>query len=70
MFKTRGGCCLERFVPEHVQNPRRVLLRGVRMWARPLYDEKVFKTDRFQHDFVMVLDGYQFLEFSGNRAGS
>ena len=52
---------------EHVQNPRRVLLKGLRTWAHPLYDQKVFKTERFRHDFVMVLDGYQFLEISGNR---
>ena len=52
---------------EHVQNPRRVLLKGIRTWAHPLYDQKVFKTERFRHDFVMVLDGYQFLEISGNR---
>ena len=48
-------------------NPRRALLKGLRTWAHPLYDQKVFKSERFRHDFVMVLDGYQFLEISGNR---
>ena len=83
MFKTLVGCCLKGFgaahaqTPrkvllkglraEHVQNPRRVLLKGLRTWAYPLFDQKVFKTERFRHDFVVVLDGYQFLEFSGNR---
>ena len=83
MFKTLVGCCLKRFgaahaqTPgkvllkglraEHIQNPRRVLLKGLRTWAHPLSDQKVFKTERFRHDFVMVLDGYQFLEISGDR---
>ena len=48
-------------------NPRRVLLKRLRTWAHPLYDQKVFKTKRFRHDFVMVLDGYQFREISRNR---
>jgi hypothetical protein len=52
---------------EHVQNPRRVLLKGLRTWAHSLYDQKVLKTERFRHDFVMVLDGYQFREISRNR---
>ena len=83
MFKTLVGCCLKGFGAahaqtlrkvllkglraEHVQNPRRVLLKGLRTWAHRLCDQKVIKTERFRHDFVMVLDGYQFLEISGGR---
>ena len=62
MLKTLVGCCLKGFRAEHVQKPCRVLLKGLRKWAQPPYDQKVFKTDRFRHDFVMVLHRYQLLE--------
>ena len=65
MLKTLLGCCLNGFRAEHVQKPCRVLLKGLRKWAQPPYDQKVFKTERFRHDFVMVLAGFQFLETTG-----
>ena len=70
MLKTLVGCCLKGFRAEHVQNPCRVLLKGLRKWAQPPYDQKVFKTERFRHDFVMVLHRYQLLESSRNREES
>ena len=43
---------------EHAQNTCKALLKGARMWAQPLYYHKVFKTDRFRYDSVMVLNSY------------
>ena len=45
----------------------RVLLKKLRKWAQPPYDQKVLKTDSFRHDFVMVLNGYQYQEIAGDR---
>ena len=56
--KIHGRCC---FQTEHIQNPRRVLHEGLRTMAWSLYDPKVLKTDSFRSDFVMVLDGSEFL---------
>ena len=70
MSKTLVRCRLKGFGAEHVQNPCRVLLKGLRKWAQPPYDQKVFKTDRFRHDFLMVLHRYQLLEISRNREKS
>ena len=49
------------FQTEHVQNPRWVLHEGLRTMAWSLYDPKVLKTDSFRSDFVMVLDGCEFV---------
>ena len=58
-------CCLKRFGAEHVQKPRRVLiktdiqncrrvlLKGFRTWAHRLYDQTVSKTIRFRHDLII-----------------
>ena len=42
-------------------------LEAPQNWAQPLYYQKVFKTERFRYDSVMVLDSYQFREISRNR---
>ena len=70
MLKTLVGCCLNGFRAEHVQNTCRVLLKWLRKWAQPPYDQQILKTDSFRQDFVMVLHRYQPLEISRNREES
>ena len=58
--KTHGGCCLERFGPERLQNPRGVLLGEVWMWAQSIQNES------FSIRFRDGLDGSLFSELSDN----